>query len=346
MKLLKIYCEVSQGASTFIRTGWKNAFEKAGHTFIFFPEHSNVFDLFNSRGSPDILIGTTYNLNNSLFKLIQNNPQMKVILFGSAYGQLQNEIDLVKYPIDCAKDEEIKRIDLLKKTTGKPDYIFIHTPDFFVDKILGYWKERLGINIHGVMNAADTTIYKKLNDKNNRFNCDIGFVGGYWSYKSRTLEPLLGRLCNDEINNLNIKIFGHGWNVPQFLGSLDFSEDNLLFNNAKICPNISEEHSYIFPDYIERLFKVPAAGGFLISDNVFKLDEIYKFKQVPTFTNYKEMKELIYFYLKNDELRNTVKEMQEKCVLKNHTYFDRVSDMLKYLRMNDESNNILKGKNE
>lgn len=343
---LKIYCEVSQGASTFIRTGWKNAFEKAGHNFVFFPEHSNVFDLFNLYGSSDILIGTTYNLNNSLFKLIQRNPQMKVILFGSAYGKVSDELDLNVYPIDYAKQQEIENIEKLKKETGKPDYIFIHTPDFFVDNMLGYWKSKIGIDIFGLMNAADTTIYRKTENKNNRFSCDIGYVGGYWPYKARSLDKYLIKLCNNKSKDFNIKIFGNGWNIPQFLGSLDFTEDNLVFNNSKICPNISEEHSLIIPDFIERLFKIPVSGGFLISDNVKNIEHIYPNNILPTFNNYDEFVELIEFYLKNESLRESIQKLQKNNILDKHTYFDRISSMLKYLGFEKESIEILKGKNE
>ena len=141
--------------------------------------------------------------------------------------------------------------------------------------------------------------------------------------------------------DLNIKVFGNGWNIPQHLGFLDFGEDNLLFNNAKICVNISEEHSYIIPDFIERLFKVPASGGFLISDKVFGLEEIFLKDQIPTFNNYEEFVELIQFFLKHDDHRWYLSEQQYKHIIKNHTYYHRINKILNALNLQDEANKIL-----
>jgi len=339
---LKIYCEISDGASTWVRTGWKNVFENCGHNFIFFREHSNVFDLFNKLGRPDILIATTYNFNNSLFKLTKKYPETKVILFGSAFGPLLKEIDLSQYPIDYAKQQEKDLIKRLKNETGKPDFIFIHTPDFFVDKILGGWEEEYKIPVYGIMNAADPHVYFSVSEKSNRYTCDIGYVGGYWPYKARSLDKYISRLCNEKLFDLNIKIFGNGWNLPQHLGNLNFGDDNLLFNNSKICINISEEHSYIFPDFIERLFKCPIANGFLISDNVKDIERIYPNGELPVFKTYEEMIGLIDFYLKNDEERNNLLNKQKTAILSSHTYYHRINKMLTLLNLEDEANNILK----
>jgi hypothetical protein len=343
MKPLKVYCEISNGASTFVRNGWKNVFEYCGHTFKFFQENSNTFDLFNQFGPPDILIGTTYNFNNSLFKLTERNPDMKVILFGSAFGDISKKLDLNEYPIDYAKPPEVEQILKLKEKTGKPDYIFIHIPDEHLNESLGYWNN-YGIKVVGIMNGADTFNYYPLN-RENLEKYDVGFVGGYWPYKAKNLGPILERFCNEERKRYKIKIFGSGWNVPECLGNLDWGKDNEVFNSANICPNISEPHSYQIGDYIERLFKVPCAGGFLISDNVKDLQLIYPNNIVPIFKNYNEFLQMIDFYSFHKELRDELLKKQKEHVLKNHTYFHRVSKILKELNMNEYSENIMKGIN-
>jgi len=84
-----------------------------------------AFDAFDEF-EPDIFIGQTYQLDRAVLKCIKARPHMKVVLRASDWGDMQEDIDLEKYPILVANQEEIDTVAKLKEETGKPDFVYNH----------------------------------------------------------------------------------------------------------------------------------------------------------------------------------------------------------------------------
>ncbi len=263
-------------------------------------------------------------------------------MFCSGWGEICNNIDLKEYPIVVACEKEKEIVGKLKKETGAPEFVFIHVPDSWIPKYIGGWKQ-LGIETVSITHAADTFVYFNA-QFSPQYICDVGYVGGYWPFKGRNLDRSLVRLCNEEWNLVDIKVFGGGkWPVFQHLGQINIGEDAKVFNSSMICPNISEPHATdVFPDLVERIWKVPCSKGFLISDNV-DLSETELAGIVPQFNCYDSFFSLIKFFLKEenkDERLGLIKK-QHNAIMAHGTYFERMNKLLDNVGLKTEAKEIL-----
>lgn len=83
----------------------------------------------------------------------------------------------------------------------------------------------------------------------------------------------------------------------------------------------------------QRVFDVPAAGGFLITDFREQLAELFTVgEEVACFREPGEIAELVGFYLNHPEVRQQITARARTRVLKEHTYQHRVAAMLSTLR--------------
>jgi hypothetical protein len=337
---MRIVCKYGHCAPSYIFGGWGRVLNAMGHKFMFWnPETKPIFDVFNEF-KPDLFIGTTFDLDRAQIKCIMRNPEVKVILYASAWGKLVDEIDPVKYPIVRINEEEKKKFEWFKKETGKPDFVFLHLTDNYLEPVLGGWRE-LGIKPVGILNAADTFVYNNGN-YDETLACDIGFVGGYWKYKGINLNKFIIPLCNPN-KNLRVKIFGNQpWGVHQYLGFIDEQEVKNLFASATVCPNVSEPHSTDFGfDIVERPFKV-ALSGFCISDYVEAASkEVFTQEEMPFARTSAEFEEIIRHAIAEPEWRKPYMERARKTVLEGHTYWHRVAKMFLELGLDKESERCL-----
>lgn len=336
-KLGNVIIEIQSGASLHVRKGWGNVLSSIGFNVIYYNIESGIpiNDIFDRLGDVKLFLGTTYNLNRPLIRQILKRPEMKIALYCSGHGQLIKEIDLKNYPIQVISQEEHINFDYIKNQVGA---VHIHIDDSLVDGYIGGWNKDFGVKTVGIMNAYDKYGYKDCVYKE-KYTADVGFVGGGWIYKFRNLDKSLVRLCREEWKNLNIKVYGNGWgDLAQYLGTLPIFEDGSVFLSSKICPNISEPHStdYGF-DLVERIFKVPGVGGFLISDNVKEIKSVFPNNEVPVFDNYEEFRTLIYYYIKYEEERVELAKKQQEIILAKHTYNHRMNKLLKNIGMEKEA---------
>jgi hypothetical protein len=327
-------------AHYYIRLGWAKVFETLGHTVNMWNIHSkNPFDAFDEF-EPDVFIGQTYNLNESLVKCIKERPSLKYCLRASDWGDIQSEINTDNYNILIANKTEIAFVEELVQSNA-PEFVYNHYHDRWMKVTHNKW-ESVGVRPVSMLSAADVFEYMGGTQVPDLM-CDLGFVGGYWEYKGRNLDPYLLQFSHP-IGKYNLKIFGNqGWPGAHYLGWIDNARVKDLFVSSTICPNISEPHSQDFGyDIIERPFKVLAAGGFCISDyvqsmaeDVFVNDEIV-FAKTP-----REFKELSDHFIANPDERIPYIQRGQKCVLENHTYFHRASTMLEELGLKEDANKCM-----
>jgi hypothetical protein len=315
-----------------IRMSWARVFQNLGaEVSLWNIDSKPVFDAFDEF-EPDIFIGQTYHITESLIKCIEERPNLKVMMRASDWGDMQNDIDLDKYPILVATEEEKRLIEKLKKKTGKPDFVHNHYTQEWIDVTHNKWKD-IGVNPVSMIHAADTFILNKKAPLKDHLMCDVGFVGGYWDYKSKTLDKYIVNLCHP-VGDIDIKIFGGGWPVIQCLGKISDEDLSSFFRSSLVCPNISEPHSQDFGyDIIERPFKILYSGGFCISDFVQSMSDLFNKEEIVFAKTPEELRELIHHYKDNPEERDKHIKQGIKTVEENHTYIDRVGTMLKLLEI-------------
>jgi hypothetical protein len=344
--MMNCIIEVQSGSSQYVRRSWANVLESIGYKCHFYNiEADSINDIFNRVGNVNLLLGTTYNLNRTIVKQIHSRPEMKVALYCSGFGKLCDEIDLKKYPIQVVSEEEKKWVEQIKERIS---CCHIHIQDNLVGDYIGGWTSTFGIPTIGMMNGADLFTYWDAKS-DEKYAADLSFVGGMWPYKGRNLDKLV-RLCREQWRNINIKIYGQGgWDVPQWLGAIDWSEDAKVFASSKVCPNFSEPHSTESPinDLVERIFKVPAAGGFLICDDV-DLSHTGLETYVPQFTDYNGFLETIEYYLKpgHEKVRQSLMLRQKEIVWDKHTYFERIGKLLSIIGLEQDSKKCFNKKTE
>ncbi len=337
---MKILAEYSPGGSVSVRSGWGHVFRYMGHEFLFWePSRGKpAFDIF-AEFEPDIFLSCTYSIDRAISKCIASRPGMKVALFASAWGPYIDDINLKEFPIVVVNDEEKRTIERLKKETGRPDFVFIHVSDRYLEGTMGGWSS-IGVRPVGVLNAADLFLYRPTRPKP-ELACDAAMVGGFWPYKATNLIPWVFPLCHPS-SGLSVKIFGNSpWPIPNYLGQLSQEDERALYSTASVCINISEPHSTSFKmgwDTIERPYKLLACKSFVVSDYVPEMaNEIFGNREIVYATTPAEFKELIQYYVSNPELRTQFTERGYNKVIADHTYFDRVAKMLAEMNLIVES---------
>ena len=333
-------------AHYYIRIGWAKVMQAMGHQCILWDIHSSPsFDAFDEF-EPDIFIGQTYNLDRGVLQCIKERPHLKVVMRASDWGDVQDDIDLEQYPVLTARSDEIDLVGKLMQETGKPDFVYNHYHDKWILKTHNKW-ESIGVRPVSMLHAAD--IFEYSGGKELDFlKCDVSFIGGYWPYKARCLDPYLLRLCHP-VGKYNIKIYGNqNWPVVQHLGRLDEKHVKDTFCSSTISPNISEPHSQDFGyDIIERPFKVLAAGGFCISDYVQSMaEDVFNNEEIVFAKTPDEFEDKIRYYLRHPEERLPYIKRGHASVLKNHTYFHRVSKIFTELGLSKEASQCMNLLNE
>lgn len=342
---MKILCEYTPAGPHYVRAGWGRVFAACGHEFKFWVmDTKSAFDAFYEY-EPNVFFGCTYSIDRATAKCIAARPKMKVALFASANGPLVETIDRKRYPIVVASEQEKETIRRLKVETGKPDFVFIHVTDRFLEETMGGWRE-VGVEPIGVLNAADTFVYTGGTFRP-ELACDVGFVGGYWGYKARNLDSYLGPILHPD-SGLRCKVFGNArWPFPCYMGPTSDEDVRDLFASATVCPNVSEPHSTDLGfDVIERIYKVLAAGGAMcISDDVLEVHSLFEPDELMTADSPKDFERKVRHFVSNPEQRLTFIKKGQAKVLARHTYFDRVAQFLNQFQMPAEARRVMEVKN-
>lgn len=345
MKIL-IANDCGKSAHYYERLGLARAFTACGHECIIWDTNTkSEFDAFDEF-EPDIFIGQSYRITNALIRCIKERPALKVIMKAGEWGQSCFDINNQKFPVLIATEKEKELVEKLKQETNKPDFLFIHYHPDFIDYTHGTWKPET--NVVSLMNAADIFSFTR-GIKQDKYECDIMFLGGYWGYKSQTLSKYILPLC--ENFKYKIKIFGNSaWPCPQYCGFLPEGEEANALASAKICLNIHEPHSQVYGyDIVERPFKLFSNKCFMVGDYVEGLNKL--FGDRPTLCKSpKEFIKNVEYFLKNwnniqDQINNTKEHLFQETI-KNHTYFDRIASIFKNLDLLEEYNKTIDKKEE
>lgn len=130
---------------------------------------------------------------------------------------------------------------------------------------------------------------------------------------------------------LGLELFGdpEGWGG--LLGNNIIVHPNLDYN-TQLCPtyrNIAVNlniTSCQMPSAVnQRVFDIPLAGSFVLSDNQSDLSDLFDLgKEAITYKDRNELKDLVKYYTVNSTARHTIIEAAQKRILHEHTYYHRV----------------------
>tara|TARA_Y100001937_G_scaffold32893_2_gene46917 strand:- start:24670 stop:25650 length:981 start_codon:yes stop_codon:yes gene_type:complete len=322
---MKILFRHETNASNYIYTGLSNALAAKGHDCVFWNQESvPAFDMFDSF-EPEIFIGQGYNLDRATIKCLKSRPDIKVLLKVGCWGQVCSDVDIEKYPILNATDEEIRNVESIdSKNLVLFNYVHPNKKDY----LMGSWENSVSKTI-GLLPAADPSVYfPDIADES--LKCDLSFVGGYWPYKGQNLDKYIIPLCYP-IGKYNVKIFGNqAWPVSQYMGVIDDKTVRKLFSSSLICPNVSEPHANVFGFEVnERVFKLASSKAFFISDPISSLTEdIFTKGEAVVATDPDNFHCLVKEFINNPEQREKHAAACYQTVMKEHTYAHRAQQIM------------------
>ena len=125
------------------------------------------------------------------------------------------------------------------------------------------------------------------------------------------------------------KLLGNGHRLGHSLNY--YRELPVFYNACKV--NFNATSLQMGQAVNQRVFDVPACGGFLLTDHQGAIEELFDLgKEVVTYKDKDEIPELVRFYLNNPEARKAITMMGRQRVLKEHTYKHRLNTIIQAMK--------------
>jgi len=141
-----------------------------------------------------------------------------------------------------------------------------------------------------------------------------------------------------ELENLGIKVVGGAeWrrylSPEQLIPPVDYLHGLCrVYQNSRISLNISRLQ--LRAGVNQRIFDVPAAGGFLLTDRTPELEHyLVPHEEVACYCDAIEAKEKAKYYLSHEKERVQIAAKARKRILQEHTYTHRMEKVLKLLEL-------------
>lgn len=318
------------GADRWIYEGWRDAFVDKKHNF------STVTDFDNFRQTiekikPDILF--IHNLadiviNNSDDLLWARELGIKVFLI--VYWPLrEKEVEIIKTK-DIADiyfgEREHGSMVEFEAVTGRKYHIIPNA----ANKLLHFpvkpiEKYRFDIVYMGANLPKKREMFKSILFPLKK-KYKLGLIGPYW-----TIQDNILRLIQKIFKKVKFS-WGFEW-INKMRVQVPSNEENILYSSAKICLNFHErEEDGSQPHRIvnQRTFKIAACGGFQLCDYVPEARQYFTDQELVMLDpkNYKIWFEKIEYYLKHEVERKKIQKLGTKRSLKDHTYHNRVDQVI------------------
>jgi Glycosyl transferases group 1 len=208
--------------------------------------------------------------------------------------------------------------------------VYKHIGHFFtVDKKMSDWfnKETKVVGHYVPAGVYDKEcIYKESEPIN-----QVIFVGSKkyhpeWNYRTELIDWL-----EDKYRN-KFKHYGSG-GLPSIRGL----KLNKLYWSTKIVVGDTLCINFDYPDYwSDRVYETLGRGGFMIHPYVRGMEREFEDKKHLVFYeygNFKQLKELVDYYIEHDEEREAIRKAGHELVKSNYTYKNRWQHILKELNI-------------
>ncbi|MBI4697845.1 MAG: glycosyltransferase [Nitrospirae bacterium] len=144
--------------------------------------------------------------------------------------------------------------------------------------------------------------------------------------------------CIEELRGFETVIHGgrdwkellpHGYTLRQRLNY--YSELPVFYNACRV--NFNATSLQMLTAVNQRVFDVPACGGFLLTDHQAAVEELFEVgKEMVTYRDKEEITGLVRFYLDNPEAREKIAGKGRGRILMEHTYKHRLKNIIRTMR--------------
>lgn len=317
-----------------------------GHTFNTISNNSNFLRTLDSE-KPDLLITSLSRLHSrdDIFdKLISYRKTNKIFV---AVSIPLWRSPLAKYRIneDSSLSENHQFLDYIKRGLGDFFYNVCESEDYRMDG----FEKGTGYRHHALPLAADKTLMNPEYDKG--FASDISYIGTNLPEK----RDFFKKNILPYKKQYRLKLYGQDWTVgDKALGwiqragqyfnieqlkrvqkpKLQLADEPKIYLATTVNVNVHENYQRKYGgDCNERTFKIPAYGGFELTDNVACINKYFiPNTEIVIGESDDDWKQKLEFYLTNPEKRIPIIEAGKRRVLKDHTYHNRVEYILNYYK--------------
>jgi spore maturation protein CgeB len=137
--------------------------------------------------------------------------------------------------------------------------------------------------------------------------------------------------------SLGIETFGDpdGW--KELFGNTIITHPNIDYRRQlasvyqSIAINLNITSCQMPTAVNQRVFDVPMAGGFVISDKQKDMDELFKPGEIAVYESVEDLQEKVRFYLDHETRRRAITERAQKRILGEHTYAHRIKKIISSL---------------
>ncbi len=153
----------------------------------------------------------------------------------------------------------------------------------------------------------------------------VTFIGSAYGNRAQWVTSLNKR-------GIDVKCFGHGWatgaipaaDIPGIINrsviSLNFGDSGLVMDGIR--PVRSRQIK-------ARVFEVPGAGGFLMTEDADDLSDWYTFgKEIEVYEDISVLEDKVRYYLSHPEERDRIAEAGHQRTADHHTYEIRFQELL------------------
>ncbi|HTE48675.1 MAG TPA: glycosyltransferase [Candidatus Paceibacterota bacterium] len=320
-------------AHRWIYEGWRDAFIDSGHEFFEITATDNIKDKIQNV-EPHIFMSAV-----NILDVVRDLQDIK-----EARRKGMKLFLWVHWPPVKGFDAWN---DLLKKEDVADVYFGEREPEGMYD-----FEQVTGKTYHVIANASNKKVHFPTKPVK-KYEYDIVFLGANLKKKQQLFSEILKPLSK----KYKVGLFGPGWTlkdkilrvVQKFMRifhmfglsnwvnklriTVPTDEERELYSSAKISLNFHErEPDGSQPHYIlnQRTFKIPACGGFEICDDVPALRRYFKEDELVMATmDPQDWFSKIEYYITHEEERNKIKNKGINRALKDHTYNNRVAQVLK-----------------
>ncbi|MDR1721871.1 MAG: glycosyltransferase [Methanobrevibacter sp.] len=248
-----------------------------------------------------------------------NNPNFDIII------NLLHNYDISKLNL---KENTIKIAwmrNCFEKWVTKPE---IHDYDVYMassNKACEYVNKILDKKVFLLANATNPNRFNNI-PPFNEYLSDYCFTGNYWNVPREIIEFLEP----DELD-YNFAIYGENWDkIDKFKkynkGFLEYYDLPKIYASTKLVIDDANHVAKEFGAVNSRVFDAIATKKLVLTNGEIGSEELFN-GLVPFFKTKEELNNLINFYLKNDDIRNTKIKKLYELLIKNHTYKKRAEEL-------------------
>lgn len=332
-------------AARTIYNGYLHAFEDLGHKFLPLTAAKNQGELL-AKFRPDILITSLgrYHLKYLDIGLIRDHkkPGLKVFVW----------MPFWKSPISRTRVNEAVGLENNHKfrtviESGFGD-VFFNQCERGDPRMEGF-EEATGYKHYTIPLAADKTMH--FPEYSERFRAEISYIGTYLPEKRGFIKGQVLPLKQ----KYDLRLYGQDWtlkdrlagggqkigqyfNIPMLESlqkpKLRLEDERKIYTSSLVSINVHEDYQRKFGgDCNERAFKIPACGGFEITDDVACISKYFKEgEEIIIAKDKNDWFDKIDFYIRNPDKRLRIIRAGRKRVLRDHTYHNRVKKLLEIYR--------------